>query len=225
MPSTIAKSRIVVSNANKQKHIAFCREMLEKSDEELGTIWFSDETMVKSCPNGEVVLFRCPPGAEWFVPSNGGTSKSVMFWGVISLAAYGPLVVVEGKNTAEHYIRTLSEHLVPEIRAAEGPVWFQQDNASIHKTAAVMAFMDENNIRTMEWPPQSPDLSPIENIWNVMKMKMKARRPRPRTFATMRNAMMEIWETLEDRIRVDLLNTFRGRLTKCLAAKGDIIKF
>ena len=83
MPSTIAKSRIVVSNANKLKRIAFCGEMLEKSDEELGTIWFGDETMVKSRRNGEVVLFKCPPGAEWFVPSNGGTSKSVMFWGLI----------------------------------------------------------------------------------------------------------------------------------------------
>jgi hypothetical protein len=34
-------------------------------------------------------------------------------------------------------------------------------------------------IDVLEWPPQSPDLSPIENLWNAIKMKMKALKPRP----------------------------------------------
>jgi transposase len=225
MPKKVAKSRIVLSNVNKRKRVAFAKEWVLKSDEELAQIWFSDETMVKSPPNGEYVFFRCPPGAEWHTPSNGSGSKSVMFWGVISKAAYGPLVQVEGKNTAVKYISTLTDHLLPEVEAAEGPVIFQQDNASIHKTAAVMAFLEENEIQTFEWPPQSPDLSPIENVWNVMKMKMKALNPRPRTMATMREACLEIWNELEDRIRIGLIDGFRGRLTKCIKAKGNIIKF
>ena len=54
------------------------------------------------------------------MPSNEGAAKSVMFWGCVSKAAYGPLVVVEGKNTTARYIETLKEHLLPEIEAAGG---------------------------------------------------------------------------------------------------------
>jgi hypothetical protein len=160
------------------KRIDFCRTMLAKDDAYLASIWFSDETMVQGRPNGEVVYYRLPEEAEWFVPSNGNGGKD-MFWGVISMATYGLLAEVKGKNTAETYIKTLLDFLLPELQVAEGRVVFQQDNASIHKTDAVKAFFTENNVDVLEWPPQSPDLSPIENIWNVMKMKMRLLRKSP----------------------------------------------
>ena len=155
IPTQKAKFRIVVSDINKQKRIDFCRLMLEKDDAYLKSIMFSDETIVKSRPNGEIVFFRAPPGSEYFEPSNASGGKSVMFWGCISINAYGPLVVVEGRNTAETYIETLKDYLLPELEAAEGPMVFQQANAAIHKTAAVMTFMQENQVETFEWPPQS----------------------------------------------------------------------
>jgi transposase len=225
LPARKAKSRIVISDINRRKRIAFCKLMLTKSDEYLASIIFSDETIVKSRPNGEVVFYRAPEGTEFYQASNASSGSSVMFWGCVSLKAYGPLVEVKGKNTALSYIETLKTYLLPELEAAEVPMVFQQDNASIHKTAAVMSFMTENGILTFEWPPQSPDLSPIENLWNVMKMKMKALTPRPRSHASMRDACLEIWRVLADDIRVSLVSGFRKRLEKCLKFKGDIIKF
>ena len=99
--------------------------MVGKDDAFIESIWFSDETMVKSRPNGEVVFFRSAKNSQWFVPSNEGAAKSVMFWGCVSKAAYGPLVVVEGKNTAARYIETLKEHLLPEIEATGVMVTFK----------------------------------------------------------------------------------------------------
>ena len=102
-------------------------------------------------------------------------------------------------------------------------IWL--DNARIHKTAAVLSYMEENHINTFEWPPQSPDLSPIENILNAMKMKLKAMKPRPKTYPKMRDAMLEIWAALTDKLREDLVGTFKDRLKKVLLSKGDLIKF
>ncbi len=45
----------------------------------------------------------------------------------------------------------------------------------------------------------------IENIWNVMKMRLKDMRPRSRIKATMRNAMIGIWDELEDDLRENLI--------------------
>ena len=132
MQARRARSRIVVSNINKQKRLEFCRSMLEKSDHYLNSICFSDETTVKSRPNGEIILFRSPKGSEWFSPTNGGGGKSVMFWGCASKTAYGPLVEVIGKNTAATYMTTLKDYLVPEMRASSGLFTSQQDNATIN---------------------------------------------------------------------------------------------
>jgi transposase len=102
---------------------------------------------------------------------------------------------------------------------------FQQDNAKAHKTPAVIEYFGSWGYQVLVWPPQSPDLSPIENIWNVMKMKLKAMRPRPRTKATMRNAMMDIWDELDDTIREKLIMTFRSRCEKCIENKGELVRF
>jgi hypothetical protein len=87
MPTTKAKFRIVVSDVNKKKRIDFCRLMLAKDDAYLERIIFSDETMVKGRPNGEIVFFRAPPGSDFFEPSNASGGGSVMFWGCISKKA------------------------------------------------------------------------------------------------------------------------------------------
>jgi transposase len=79
IPTQKAKLLIVVSDVNKQKRVDFCRLMLEKDDAYIISIIFSDETIVKSRPNGEVVFFHVPPGSDYFEPSNASGGKSVMF--------------------------------------------------------------------------------------------------------------------------------------------------
>jgi hypothetical protein len=64
----------------------------------------------------------------------------------LDVLSSGPPVEVKDKNTAETYINTLNDYLLPELRAVPGHMVFQQDNAAIHKTAAVVAFMNENNV-------------------------------------------------------------------------------
>ena len=105
MESKVARSKIVISDVNKKKRVEFAKLMLGKTDLELESIWFSDETIVKGCPNGEIVLYRCPVGAEWFIPSNASSGKSVMFWGVISKRAYGP-VLTRLLLTSQHLMIT-----------------------------------------------------------------------------------------------------------------------
>ena len=66
----------------------------------------------------------------------------------------------------------VKEYIEPELEASEVPMIFMQDNAPCHKARVVMDYLRENNIRTLDWPPQSPDLNPIEHIWAIIKQNL-----------------------------------------------------
>ena len=49
---------------------------------------------------------------------------------------------------------------------------FMQDNAPIHKAHAVTKWLEEMGIEVVDWPPYSPDLNPIKNLWKILKAKI-----------------------------------------------------
>ena len=220
-----AKKVIILSEQNKLKRLAFAKKMIVKSDAYFKRIMWTDETKVQGFPNGEKVKGRSIKTSPLKTPlkSNGG--GGVMFWGAVSWYAYGPLVVVEGTIDSSKYLELLKDVVVPEMAASPVPLIFQQDNASSHSAAIIKSYFATWGYETIEWPPQSPDLSSIEWIWNIMKMKMKALKPRPRTPAKMRAACQKIWLELGEEPRKKSIETFRERLEWVIKNKGDKIPF
>ncbi len=77
------------------------------------------------------------------------------------------------------YIDTLENELMPsvEILCNGDSDWiFQQDNAPCHKSRLVNSYFVENKIRVMPWPLRSPDLNPIEHVWNFIDKKLLGQR-------------------------------------------------
>src|SRR5215813_1986671 len=121
---------------------------------------------------------------------------SVMVWGCFSWWGLGPLVVIDGTLNQKTYKELLQTHKVP-IQGACGEnadFWFQQDNAPCHKTNSIMAWMTKNEVRVLPWPPQSPDLSPIDPLWDVLERQMRARNPQPRSLSELKAALQEEWQ-------------------------------
>ncbi len=93
----------------------------------------------------------------------------------ISAYGMGSLHVLEGTMNAERYINVLEQHMLPSRqRLFQGrPCVFQQDNTKPHTTAITTAWLRSR--RVQNWPACSPDLSPIENIWCIIKRKIHQR--------------------------------------------------
>lgn len=95
----------------------------------------------------------------------------VMIWGCITRSGLSTFCVLDGAITGTVYTRVLEEHLLgllDELPVAEVDEYtFQQDNARVHTGLEAQAFFVLSNVQPTEWPPYSPDLSPIENVWRL----------------------------------------------------------
>ncbi len=71
------------------------------------------------------------------------------------------------------------EEILPNLRTAiNQPSVFMQDNAPCHTAKSVKTFPSEEDATVMEWPAQSPDINPIENVWKLLNEKVKEKNPR-----------------------------------------------
>ena len=99
-------------------------------------------------------------------------SPSVMVWGGFSSYVRGGLFFLPPKTTMrkEEYLMVLEEKLLPRWRA---PIThFLQDGAPCHTAKVVKEWHQKHGVRLIDWPGNSPDLNPIENMWGFMKGKL-----------------------------------------------------
>ena len=224
-----ALSGPILREANRVKRLAFAQDMLTKSDDYLNSIFWTDEFTVQTWPNGEVLFYWTPKDSTVHDHlrsarvQNGGVR--VMFWGSMTFHAYGPLVTVDGSQNQHTYQQLLRDYVVPEFEASEVELVFQQDNAPCHTAGSVKRFFENQRWNVLDWPPQSPDLSPIEWFWNIIKQKIKILDPRPRTRDSLIEAVHHIWvESLTDEVREKVVGSFRRRLRECVAVDGRLTK-
>ncbi len=78
----------------------------------------------------------------------------------------------------------------------EKDVIMMQDNALVHKRRVPMAWLNENEFILMNWPPTSPDLNLIENIWAIIKHCIFHQAQRPTIVPQMQLAVEEEWVQL-----------------------------
>ncbi len=116
---------------------------------------------------------------------------SVMVWGCVSALGKGNLHFCDGTINAEKYIEILEHNMLPSRRHLfQGhPCIFQQDNAKPHSAHITKSWLRRKRVRVLVWPACSPDLSPIENVWRILKRKLQQRRPR--TVAHLKTCLQE----------------------------------
>ncbi len=117
-------------------------------------------------------------------------------WGCISAYGKGSFHVLEGTMNAERYVKILEQHMLPSRwRLFQGrPYVFQQHNAKPHTAAITTAWLRSRSVRVLNWPACSPDLSPIENIWHIIKWKIHQRRPR--TLQQLKTYIRQEWDQI-----------------------------
>jgi transposase len=93
--------------------------------------------------------------------------------GVFTASGPGSLVPVGGMKNSSKYIEILKSRVLPFLQAfADGKGTFQHDLATCHNSKAAKKFIRVNKIIMPDWPGNSPDMNPIENLWSMLKKRL-----------------------------------------------------
>jgi len=99
---------------------------------------------------------------------------SIMVWSIISSQGPGRLYIVEGTMRQDQYLRVLKTKMLPQVQEwfPNKQYTFMHDSAPCHKARTVSKFLSDNQVKVLDWPGNSPDLNPIENLWKLMKKRI-----------------------------------------------------
>jgi hypothetical protein len=153
---------------------------------------------------------------------------SVMIWGCMLWDGVGNAVKIDGKMDGDLFVSILEDDLTASVEhygKTPADIIFQQDNDPKHNCKKAKKWFKDHGYDVMLWPAQSPDLNPIEHLWDIVKRKLGA-------FETPPEGIMELWERIQDvwnEIPVaecrKLIESMPRRMEEVIKAKGGHTKY
>ncbi len=130
---------------------------------------------------------------------------NIMLWGCFSAKGTGRFHRIEGRMDGAMYREILANNLLPSARALKmGCGWvFQHDNDPKHTARATKEWLRKKHFKVLEWPSQSSDLNPIENLWRELKLHVAQRQPQ--TLKDLEKICMEEWAKIPAAVCASIL--------------------
>ena len=229
LPSRAAANKPLLTPAMVIKRLRFAKKHRHWTKEDWEDVMFSDESTFRLVSLARVRVRRETTMSRYhqkYVNRTVKHSPSVMVWGCFSgRGGRGAIYFLPPKTTmnSDRYMEVLRTRLFPWM-ITQGVNKFLQDGAPCHKSKKVMALLAEQPFMVMDWPGNSPDLNPIENVWGFMKGKLKKTK-----MTSLPQLMQEIkmfWvRDLKADYLLKLVHSMPERIKQVLEAKGHLTKY
>jgi transposase len=216
-----------------QKRYNFARDHLHWSVEQWRNVMFSDETLISRIGSfGRRYCYK-RPGDKTFrahqvqKTKQGGGGK-MMIWGCITPHGVGDACRFMETLDSKGYMQVLKDYVVQSrdwCGMDRETFVFQHDNASVHTASIVKKYIRKAKINTLPWPPNSPDLNPIEPVWNHIKRELGKYREDPSTMDVLWERVQCIWETIPEAYISKLYESMPRRMAMLYKSKGGHIKY
>ena len=217
---------VVLTAQHRAGRLAFAREHQDWQIRHWRPVLFTDESRftLSTCDRRDRVWRRRGErsAACNILQHDRFGGGSVMVWGGISLGGRTALhVLARGSLTAIRYRDEILRPLVRPYAGAVGPGFLlMQDNARPHVAGVCQQFLQEEDIDVMDWPARSPDLNPIEHIWDIMSRSIHQRHVAPQTVQELADALVQVWEEIPQETIRHLIRNMPRRCREVIQARG-----
>ncbi|KAG1576871.1 hypothetical protein G6F46_006587 [Rhizopus delemar] len=134
------------------------------------------------------------------------------------------------KGNQEKYINILANRFHPWFTNVtahqERDFIFQEDGASCHTGGYARWWKETHQIKGFEyWPAQSPDLNPIEHVWNALERRIERKRSSIKNLEQLKVALREEWERMDDEFADRLVRSMKRRCEAVIKTKGGATEY
>ena len=151
-----------------------------------------------------------------------------MIWGAITGKEKGPMVVWDKENWGNIAAKTYIQHIVPTVHKfweSNEDYLLMEDGAAAHRAKITLEAYNRLGVTRIDWPASSPDLNPIENVWRLLKARLRKRTDWPYTLEAMEHAIKEEWEALCLEDYLHYIRSMPERVQAVIAAHGGHTKW
>ncbi len=213
----------LLNQRQRQKHLTWAVEKKNWTVAQWSKVLFSDESkFCISFGNQGPGVWRKSGEAQnpCCLKSSVKFPQSVMIWAAMSSAGVGPLCFLKSTVNAAINQEILEHFMLPSADKLYGDAdfIFQQDLAPAHTAKGTKSWFNVHGVTVLDWPANSPDLNPIENLWGIVKRKM--RDTRPNNADDLKATVKETWASIPPQQCHKLITSMPRRIEAVIKAKG-----
>ena len=146
----------------------------------------------------------------------------------LAFCAHGTIrfhLFTENMN-GELYREILINNLFDQAQQLYGGSWkFQQDNDPKHTCKKAQTWFQDHDFNVLLWPAQSPDLNPIEHLWDHLKRQLAGHEVAPSGILQLWERVEEEWNKIDAKVCQNLIESMPRRVAAVLKAKGGYTKY
>lgn len=219
----------LISETNRKKRLLFAKMHINKDAQYWKRVVFTDESKYNIFgSDGRGKVWRKPNdelNMKNVVPTVKHGGGNVMVWGCMAASGVGKLHFIESTMDRWIYLDVLKTNLRQSVTSMGigNDFIFQQDNDPKHTSMIVKEWLLYNVPKQLHSPPQSPDLNPIEHLWEELERRIRKHSITNKQM--LKTKLQEEWNLIGSETTKKLVDSMPRRLAAVIKANGNSTKY